>query len=325
MKKQVAFFLLFLSLTLSAQKGQNINNSNLIQKIDSLENRVIELENLAAENSVQIKAKIDSLQLNSAEDSKKEYQEQIISEYESVVSLFTTGFTILLGLFGLVFPLLLYLIQVKPSLETIKEAKNLLTKIDDDFEKSFESHLKKNRVKLVDEAISNYENEKTPFLSSSYSTINTYKNEGFTQLQVIRLIKLIKRKSDDDNRDFFARMLTFQEDTNTEDFFTELIKSNPKDKICIWGALYFATYDKTDKIDLIADVVINGYSLAGMISSLYSSSKKFCPLLLNNEKLVNELDGTELNNYLEYGIENFIEKFDESTAKSTLIWSKKKE
>ena len=137
---------------------------------------------------------------------------------------------------------------------------------------------------------------------------------------LLLLIKLLK--SDSDDKDFFARMLIFQEDENTEDYFVELINNDAKDKKCIWGALYFATYNKQEYIDLIAKIVVNGYSLTGMISSLCSTSKDFAILLLNNEVLLQELDKKERENYRDYGFKHFVEKTNKEISESTLFWKK---
>lgn len=268
----------------------------------------------------QYESRLDSLENVISKLQAQNDNDKLVDEYRNLISLFGIGFGVLLGLFGLVFPLILYVVQIRPTHETIKETKNLLKRIDEDFETSFKEHFRKSRIKLVDDAIDNYFSKNIPMLSSSHSTIDTYKNEGFTELQVVRLIKLLK--GDSDEKDFFARMLIFQEDENTEDYFVELIKNDPKDKNCIWGALYFATYNKQEYIDLIAKIVVNGYSLTGMISSLCSTSKDFAILLLNNELLLKELDKKERENYRDYGFKHFVEKTNKEIAESTLFWKK---
>lgn len=270
----------------------------------------------------QCENRLDSLEIVVSNLQVKNTDNEIVGEYQNLISLFGIGFGVLIGLFGLIFPLILYVVQIRPTHEAVKETKNLLKRIDEDFETSFKEHLKKSRIKLVDEAIDNYLRKNIPMLSSSYSTIDTYKNEGFTELQVVRIIKILKSDYDSDDKNFFARMLIFQEDEITEDYFKELIMKDAKDVKCIWGALYFATYNKREHIDLIAKVVVNGYSLTGMISSLCSISKDFAILLLNNDYLLQELDKKERENYRDYGFKYFVEKTNIEIAESTLFWKK---
>ena len=305
--KHIILFLLFFSFT-------ETNYAQSLVKSESENQKQINILN----------GKIDSLSNQLSQSQNPNLEEQIIKEYNNIFSLFSIGFTVLLGLFGLVFPIMIYFIQIKPTQESIRETKSLLNKLENNFEQSFREHFKKNRVKMVDEAISNYESQNTAFISSSYSTIDSYKNEGFTELQIVRIIKILKSQSEDKDKDFLARMLLFQEDINSEYYFQDLIRNNPKDNKCIWGALYFATYDKSENIDLIADIVINGYSLVGMLSSLFDTSKKFCIELLNNEHLVNNLNESKINQFLELGTKYFIEKFDQETIESTLIWKRNK-
>ncbi|MBE9467845.1 MAG: hypothetical protein IMY72_05920 [Bacteroidetes bacterium] len=287
--------------------GANIcfaNDSSNVSELTQIENQIDSLKN-----------EIESIKTNS-------YNKEIINEYKHLNSLFEWGFGILLGLFGLVFPLIIYIIQIKPSLETIKETKKLIKKLDDDFEKSFENHLKRNRDHLIDKAIDNLLKKNTPLISNSLSLLESYENGGFTELQVVKLLKLIKTNIDDNTKHFIAKILTFQEDINIEDYFREIIIKNPKEEICTWGAIYFATYNKTQYIDLIAQIVINGYSITSMVSSLCSISKDFAIIFLNNALLVDQLDENELINYVNYGFKDFIEKTSKQDAESTLLWKK---
>jgi hypothetical protein len=248
----------------------------------------------------------------------------IVEEYRNLISLFGIGFGLLIGLFGLVFPLLLYFIQVKPSIDSVQEAKSLIKRLDDDFENSFKEHLRKAKTRLVDEALEHYRQHNTPMLSNSYHTIDAYKNERFTELQVVKMIKLLKSDLDEDSRDFFAKMLIYQEDENAENYFVNMVENSPTDGKCIWAAIYFATFNKKEYLNLIANIVINGYPLGGMMSSLAATNKDFALHLLNSELLLNKLDKKELNEYADYGIKYFIEKTDIKTVESTLFWQKLK-
>src|SRR5690606_19935274 len=115
MKKILLLLLLSLSLNSYATTQKD---SLSLDKIDSLQIRITELEKNREFN----------------------YTESISSEYKDLNNLYSVGFGILIALFGFVFPLILYLIQIKPSIEAIKETKALARKLDEDFEKSFEKH-----------------------------------------------------------------------------------------------------------------------------------------------------------------------------------------
>src|SRR5690606_1143747 len=229
-------------------------------------------------------------------------------------------FAILIALFGLVFPLLLYLIQIKPSIETINETKTLAKKLDEDFEKSFEKHLRKSKNKIVEQAIKNFDNFSEHNLPTNYKLLDTYKNEGFDEVQVVRLIKLLKNKKiEESDKEFITSILPYQKDDFTESYFVDLIESSPNDKKCIWGAIYFANYNKTEYYDLIADIIINGYSIVGMFASLSSSNKNFAIGLLDNKKLTNNHQFNEIKNFGEYLSKNDIQTLRKADAEHRLM------
>lgn len=274
-------------------------------------------------NENKIEVKLDSLDRRIKLLEKESNSDKIVEHYKDLNNLYSYGFGVLIALFGIVFPMIIYLVQIKPSMDSIKETKALLKKIDDDFEKSFEEHLKKSKNRLIDQAIESFLKQDDQILPTNYTLLDTYKSEGFTESQVIKLIKIL-RKPDSDKTDdtFIARLLNFQEDINAEDYFESLIKTNPSDEKCIWGALYFATYNKTKHMDLVADIVLNGYSLIGMISSLASSSKEFMIAFLNNAHLVENLERKEISNWGKSGSKFAIEKTSKAKIESTLLWKK---
>jgi hypothetical protein len=282
-----------------------------------------EAENLNKSKQNPSEIKIEQLSKKVEKLEENSYSKDIIQEYKDLNNIYGIGFGILIGLFGVVFPLLLYVVQIKPSQDVLKEAKQLIKKVDEDFEKSFEEHLKKRKNKLIDQAIEGFANQTEQSLPTNYTLLDSYKSEGFTEIQVIKLLKLLKREDiDESNKSFFASILTFQEDENIENYFVELLKQDSKNEKCIWGAIYFANYEKTQYYDLIAKIVINGYSLTGMISSLSHSSKKFAVQLLNNELLIKELPEIEIKNYGDYGIKYITEKMNSEIIEDTLFWKK---
>ncbi|RKS02849.1 hypothetical protein [Flavobacterium sp. 102] len=302
MKKNHLYYFLVLSLlvfsSIHSQKKIDEKSNELIIKVDSLERKIHQLE------------------------SKNELS-GIVEEYKDLNNLYSYGFGILLALFGIVFPLIIYMVQIRPSLDTIKETKSLIKKIDDDFEKSFEEHLRKNKNKLIDQAIESFLSQTTQSLPTSYTLLDTYKSEGFTEIQVIKLLKVLSKADDNNTEDFIAGLLTFQEDSNIEDYFVNLIKSEPSNHQCIYGAMYFANYNKVEYMDLIANVVISGYSLVGMIASLCHSSKNFALQFINSEVLINDVTmEEEIINWGKYGAKFMIERIDKGKVESTLLWKK---
>jgi len=301
--KQILFLII---LSFSLNTYATIQTDTLsIAKIDSLQKRIEKLEKIVESNPI------------------NNHSEFIISEYKDLNNLYSIGFGILIALFGLVFPVILYLVQIKPTLETTKETKALVKKLDDDFEKSFEEHLRKSKNRLIDQAIESFENFNEQNLSTNYNLLDTYKSEGFSEIQVIKMLKLLKNRSfEESNKKFLASVLTYQEDSNTEDYFVELIESNPKDKKCIWGAIYFANYNKPVYYDLISEVVINGYSLVGMVASLSSTHKNFAIGLLNNKNLASKHEYNEIKNFCDFLKKNDIKSLTKSDAEKTLIWKR---
>ncbi|MFV8324236.1 hypothetical protein [Flavobacterium sp. LS2R12] len=298
--KQI-LLLIILCLSISSWSNSTVNFS----KIDSLE------------------LKINKLEMEIKKDSLNTYNKEIINEYKYLNNLYSVGFGILIALFGLVFPVILYFVQIKPNIETTKETKALVKKLDEDFGKSFEEHLKKNKDRLVNQAIENFEKLEEHNLPTNYNLLDTYKTDSFNENQVIRLLKLIKNKDfEDGNKTFFASILTYQEDSNIEDYFVDLLQTTPKDEKCIYGAIYFRNYNKTEYYDLIADIILNGYSLEKMIISLASTSKQFTIGLLNNEHLMNKIMVIELVNVCHIIENNNLKFLNKYAISETLMWKR---
>lgn len=280
-------------------------------------------------NDNKLEARLDSLD-KKIEQIEKSYSDKVIEEYKDLNSLYKdlnnlyyNGFSILATLFGIIFPLATYYLQIKPSMDSIKETKALMKKIDEDFEKSFEDHLRKSKNRLIDQAIESFIRHDDQILPTNYTLLDIYKSEGFSESQVTKLIKALKNQDSNNlNDSFIAKLLIFQEDINIEDYFENLIKANPRDEKCIWGALYFATYDKKEHMDLVAEVVLNGYNLISMISSLANVSKEFMLAFLNNSLLAEKLDTKVISDWGNSGVKYAIEKSSRAKIESTLLWKK---
>lgn len=281
-----------------------------------------------SENELQPKvidssAKVKNLEnrINKLEKERQSYD--IVKEYKDLNNIYNNGFTILIGLFGIVFPALLYFVQIKPAQDALKEAELLLKKIDDDFEKSFEEHINKSKNKSIDLAIASFENSNEQSLPTSHLVLDTYKSEKFSEIQILKLVNLLKKEDrDNHNKEFFATILTFQKSKDIENYFVNLIKNTPKDKICIWGAIYFANNNKTEYFNLIASIVINGYNLGGMISSLSYSSKSFAIQFLHNEDLANNMALSDILTFCVYMEKDEHPRISKESIVETPIWKK---
>lgn len=296
MKYIITLFALFIFYSATSSEEIKIKNDSIDHKITNLDKKV----NLIEEN----------------------LSHSLIQEYKDLNNLYTIGFGLLIALFGVVIPTLLYFGQFKPSQDALKEAKLLLAKIEENFEKSFEEHLRKSKAKIIDKAIESYEKLEEQFLPTSHINLDTYKGEVFSEIQILRLLSLLRRTDiDNENKIFFATVLTFQTGKEIEKYFVDLISSDPKDPKCIWGAIYFAKNGLAEYYNLIADVVLNGYSLIGMLSSLFYESKSFALELLQNEKLVENLEHSKINIFCE-NLEVLQKRISIEKIKETLLWKK---
>jgi hypothetical protein len=298
MKFIFTIFTLLIFYSVNAQTAKSHSNDSFEIKINQLENKI----NSIKENQLSI---------------------DLIQEYKDLNNLYSFGFTILLGLFGIVFPILLYIIQIKPAQDALKEAKQLLAKIDENFEKSFEEHLRKSKIKQIDLAIESYERNDDQNLPTSYIHLENYKSEIFSKIQIFRLLALLNRSDiDGENKEFFARLLTFQQSNEIEKYFVDLITGNPKDKKCIWGALYFANNAKKEHLNLVSDIVLHGHPLVSMLSSLSFHSKGYAIELLQHEKLAKNLKDNDIINFCRGAETVFANILDIDKIKETLIWKK---
>lgn len=252
---------------------------------------------------------------------KNNFTTDLVQEYKDLNSLYSDGFTVLLALFGLVFPALLYFVQIKPAQDALKEAKLLQIKLETDFEKSFEEHFNKSKIKAVDQAIESFENSNEQQLPTSLVVLDTYKSEKFNDFQILKLLNL-SRQEDNNYKPFFANIIAFQKSVYIESYFVDLIKADPKDEICINGAIYFAINNKSEYYDLIASIVINGYSLLGMISTLSHSSKSFAIQFLHNEFLANNLLNHEIISICEFIKKETHPKIVNESIDDSPLWKK---
>ena len=161
----ILIFIIFSTSCFPIEKTSRTENTSLENKIDKLEKRLNEKDNA----------------------------KEIVQEYKDLNNLYSIGFGILIGLFGFAFPTLLYFIQIKPSIDVAKESKALLKKIDEDFEKSFEKHLQKNKDFTIEQAIYKIELSNGNSLPTNFTILDTYKDEPFTDVQITKLIRLLNK------------------------------------------------------------------------------------------------------------------------------------
>lgn len=191
-----------------------VNSKTTVQtKNDSIENKITQLDK-----------KVNSIESN--------YKDNIIQEYKHLNDIYSIGFTVLLGLFGIIFPYLFYIFQYKPAIKAKKKAELLLKNLEENFEKSFEKHLSLIQNKIIDKAIESYELHEDENLNDSIENFQKYQKETFTEKQIIRIIALLNRADiNSDNKIFLSARLTFQKSDEIEKYFVELLRNDPNNKL----------------------------------------------------------------------------------------------
>ena len=260
--------------------------------IDSLKKRVENLESVS-QKVIQIN---DSLiTVNNNLNKQIDYNERLISRYDTLNNTIFTIIGIILALFAILAPLIGYFFVIKPSKEKLLEVKEKLTEaqklLDDtrhNVDKLFAEYLQKNRDNFIDKALTQIESDNTPEIANSINCLDIYKHEGFNDKQILRIITLIKNKHDKSN--FFMKILGFTESIFTTEFFRDYLKNNPSNKLSNWAALYAAKYDKEDFLDDIAEYIIVFEDLKWICSTIKNVSPSYLIKLYNNEKLTNGID-----------------------------------
>lgn len=219
------------------------------------------------------------LEKQEATPNQSKFQEDLINEYRHLITLYQWGFGTLLAIFGIVIPIITYFTQIKPAKEIIDEAKKLISKLEQDLEKTLEEHLLSNRDKLIDHALENIRNRNLPLIQNSLNVLEINKAQGFNEIQIIRIIKLLKSTDvEKENKEVLAYLLIYQEDPNTEDYFVDLIKKNPSDHNTFAGLAYFAKFNKQQYFELIVEVILikdRDYITSSVVVHLLDFSKSY--------------------------------------------------
>ncbi|OCB73638.1 hypothetical protein B0A79_19980 [Flavobacterium piscis] len=256
------------------------------------------------ENKISIlDKKVNSIEMN--------YSKNISREYKDLNDLYYNGFTILIALFGAIFPLLFYIFQFKPAQDALKQSQNLLLKFEENFENRFDEHMKKRVTKTIDQAIESFENLEEQTLPTHYTNLESLNGETASKLQILRLIGLLKRTDvNKGDKDFFARLLTYQNDDAIEKYFVDLVATEPNDRKFEYCATYFAINSKTEYLDLISEPIIKNNNLSDIFSKIFKHSPTYACELLNNKNLVNNSKKENIISFFDYLKDNERNKFE---------------
>jgi len=276
------------------------------------------IENTSKTENISLENKIEELEkrLNEKDNTK-----EIVQEYKDLNDLYGYGFGILIGLFGFAFPILIYFIQIKPSLDVAKESRALLKKIDEDFEKSFEKHLRKNKDFTIEQAISKIELYNGNSLPTNFTILDTYKDEPFTDVQITKLIRLLnKTELEPGVKEFIADILSHQNNPMVEDYFVSIMEI--PDYKRLFGVVQFSKFNHKKHIDKVVKLILSGHSLGNIHEHIKYGSKSFLKKLMNNEKLTLEISEDLMRSFKDY-VENYSnDQNDLEIIKSSKVWKK---
>lgn len=307
------------------RKGYNRNNMKYIITLFTL----LIFYSATAKDTLQVKSDSVKYKINQLDKKvssiENNLSNSLVQEYKDLNNIYAVGFGILIALFGLIFPAVLYLTQIKPAQDALKEAKTLLAKIDENFENSFKEHLRKSKEKLIDQAIESFENHDDQNFQTSRLFLQNNKSESFTKSQIIRLLSLIKREDiDDDEKYRFCKILAYQKLEQIEDYFVDLIITDPKNNNSYSALTYLAKNNKTEYFEIITNVLLQPTytSFDGMFNTFFSLSKSFAYNILNYEKLVEELKDNHIISLCREIELNNTKKYNKQKIKESLMWKK---
>lgn len=283
-----------------------VNSKITVQtKNDSIENKITQLDK-----------KVNSIENN--------FSRGLIQEYKDLNNLYAIGFGFLITLFGVVFPIYLYFGQFKPAKDALNEAKLLLKKIEEDFEKSFEEHLNKSKYKIIDKAIESFELQEEQNFPDSIENLQKYQSETFTDKQIMRLIALIKRTDiSSNNKLFLSARLIFQKSDEIEKHFVDLIRLDPKDKQSEHAISYLAKVNNKSHYDLITNVLISDpKAFEEKLYTFLYRTKSFAYDFFNHEKLIENLSDEQISKCCRTIENDKVNNFDLVKIRGTLMWKK---
>jgi hypothetical protein len=259
--------------------------------IDSLKKRMEALE----VNSIKYSKANDSLiAANSNLLKQADYNEKLLNKYDILNNYLFATMGVLFAAFGLIG----YFLIFKPARDDLKEVQTFLHDIRNDMGKLFSEYIIKNRDTLIDNALSNIENDNLPEITNSVAYIDAHKHEGFNDKQILRMIKLLKKNNKDGH--IFMEALWFTENDFAEEFLIEYLRKRPMDNLTEYTILYFAKYNKLKYLNDIAQYVLDGERLIGAIANMKTESVSFTVQLLNNDILVNGHPEKQLITHMVY-------------------------
>jgi AraC-like DNA-binding protein len=278
-----AFLFLFIFFNSYSQPK---SNDNIKKKVEALE--VITKKSIRTNDSL----------INTTRELRKEldYKKELLEDYNKLNSITFNVISGLFAFFGIIVPLLGYFFVVVPTKEKAKEAQELLDSIKNNLSDLFEKHINENRIALMDNAIKDFEVSNTTGVSSSYLYIQTHMHEGYTDSQVLRALKLIKKNHPQSG--LLLQSLIFTDSVFIEDYFSDFLVNRDK---AIAAIAYMAKYNKQEYINDIVTYLIDEHGrLIYDLIIIARESPDFAFRIINDEKLVNDIHEKSMYNTVGY-------------------------
>ena len=294
--KTILYILIFIIPFTVLAKPSSVDS--LVRRIERLEKSVISYS----------KFNDSIVKTNTTLVKEADYSERLLSKYDTLNNNVFAIIGIVFTFLSIVVPLIGYFTVVIPAKEKAKEAQDLLDNIKSNMDKLFLEYTLNNRDKLIENSLSQMENNITSQKSNAINCLDSYKHEGFNERQIMRMIILIKK----DNRpDFFMTLLCFTENIFATDFLHEYLKKNPTNHLSTWACIYAAKYNKDEFLDDIAEYIIQSKNITGILASVHSSSQSYLEKIYNNDKLVKGIDSENLIQHM-----SFFDNYDEHETPS---------
>lgn len=285
-------FIFFLSAIVGYSKPLNIDNT--LKSID------ISIQKIYHVNDSLIKA-------NSKLIEKVEYDEKLLDRYDKLNNTLFTVAGIILALFGVIVPIIGYILVYRSTKQErveahmhLEESKGFLNSIRHDMDKHFDEYNSKLKNRIIDNALLGLEKNDEIRKINNISYVESYMYEGYSDIQLSRIIKLIKtniiEKDTSGLIGDFLIVLKYSDSILVEDFFSEIIRTidSPYYSKCIYQVIiYFAKYDKVKYMDDIAKSIVHDGSIENMISNLIDTPT-FLNKLMNNDYLASNLERRDL-------------------------------
>lgn len=313
---------IILSINVHAQI-KDINKSNEIEILRqeiSQQNRinqekfdVIKMENTALRKELSRKgdsinfllSKINSDQQNVELEKSVETGEALIRKQNYLLSGFSTYYTyltILIGLLTLGLPLLVWIFGIRPARQALKKAK-----------KKFNAHLKEYRIEQINESIENLKSGNSEIVNSSVnfiiSLIPSYK---FRENQLYKMYMISKYENINSNtRENLSFILMNHNYPFCKDYFFSIIRDNSESietsPLKNYSFNYLMKFHKNETylLNMLKELIIKDinsnkeYNYKKILGWCIPDYTEIFWKLLSFKPLVEEFDSNEINSIFE--------------------------